>query len=104
MVAAATANKLKPVPLNDQVLIEELEREIGIIVIPDGADAGPTYGRVVAVGPGRYESGGYVPIGVEPGEIVALFADYPFTEVPLCGKTYKMIRAPYLKCKVEGMD
>ena len=100
MVAAARTKKLVPVPLNDQVLIEELPRETGLIVIPDGADAGPTLGRVVAVGPGRWENGARVPIGVETGEVVAMFADHPFIEVPLCGKEYRIIRSVYLKCKI----
>ena len=104
MVAASTANKLKFIPLNDNVLIEELPRETGMIVIPDGADFGPPYGRVVAVGPGRFELGFRVPTDLEPGDIVSMFADSPFTEVPLGGVTYRMIRSVYLKCKVEGME
>jgi co-chaperonin GroES (HSP10) len=103
MVAAATTKKLIPVPLNDEVLIEEIPRDTGLIVIPDGADAGPTFGRVVAVGPGKWENGAYSKVCVEPGDTVAMFANGPIVEVPLCGKEYKIVRSVYLKCKVvEG--
>lgn len=103
-MVAATKQKLTFIPLNDEVLIQELPRETGMIVIPDGADAGPTFGRVVAVGPGRWEMGSYVPMGVKEGDVLAMFADAPFTQVPLGGTTYRMIRSVYLKCKVEGME
>lgn len=99
-MVAAVKKQLVFEPLGDQVIIEELPREDGLIVIPETADAGPSFGKVVAVGPGLWQNGAYSPTGIQVGDVVSMFSDYPFTEVPLSGKEYRVIRAAFLKCKV----
>lgn len=99
-MVAAVKKQLAFEPLGDHVLIEEIPREAGLIVIPETADAGPAYGRVIAVGPGLWQNGAYSPTGIAVGDVISMFSDYPFTEVPLGGKEYKVIRAAFLKCKV----
>ncbi len=64
-------------PLGDKVLIKEIEAveggktESGII-IPDTVkeDRGAKKGEVIAVGPGHFEDGRHVPIGVKAGDTV----------------------------------
>jgi chaperonin GroES len=54
-------------PLNDRVLvvgIEEEKKTAGRIIIPDTAKEKPQEGKVVAVGPGKWdESGKRIPLG-----------------------------------------
>lgn len=102
MVAAATEKKVNYVPLNDYVLIKELPREDGLIVIPETADVGPGLGKVVAVGPGKWEFGSRTPMDLKVGDVVSMMSDYSFTQVPLGGVDYMMIKASWLKVKVEG--
>ena len=49
---------MKVKPLNDRVLvirIEEEEKTVGGIIIPDTAKEKPQEGKVIAVGPGKGE-------------------------------------------------
>jgi chaperonin GroES len=75
-------------PLGDRVLVEPGEGEektASGIVIPDTAKEKPQEGKVLAVGPGRYEEGKLVPLEVKPGDTV-IYSKYGGTEVKVSGK------------------
>jgi chaperonin GroES len=76
-------------PLHDRVVvrrIEEGERTVGGIIIPDTAKEKPMQGEVIAVGPGgRDEAGKLVPLDVKAGDRV-LFGKWSGTEVKLDGE------------------
>ncbi len=63
-------------PLGDRVLVRELKKEgekvVSGIIIPEsaGEDRGARKGEVVAVGPGKYDDGVLVPMGVKAGDKV----------------------------------
>lgn len=71
-------------PLGDRVLIarlEEQERTIGGIIIPDAAKEKAQTGTVLATGMGRLDAAGkVVPMNVKTGDIV-YFGKYAGTEV-----------------------
>lgn len=63
-------------PLGDKVLVHELkqegERSVSGIIIPEtvGEDRGAKKGEVIAVGPGKYDDGVLIPMGVKVGDKV----------------------------------
>ena len=71
-------------PLGDRVLIarlEEVERTVGGIIIPDAAKEKAQTGTVLATGMGRLDAAGkVVPMNVKTGDIV-YFGKYAGTEV-----------------------
>lgn len=77
----------KIIPLGDRVLLkpysEESEKKVGKIkiVLPDTKEKSDR-GKVLAVGPGRYEDGKRVPLTVKVGDVV-LFSKYGYDEVNL---------------------
>lgn len=75
---------MKISPLNDRVLvlrIDEDEKTSGGIIIPDTAKEKPQEGRVIAVGPGKFdENGKRIPLDVKKGDHV-LFAKYGGNEI-----------------------
>ncbi len=80
-------------PLGDRVIVEpgeSEERTESGIVIPDTAKEKPQEGKVVAVGPGRYEEGKLIPLDVKPGDVV-IFSKYGGTEVKVGGKEYLIL-------------
>lgn len=83
-------------PLNDNVLVERIERDSvskGGIIIPDTAKEKPAQGIVVAIGPGKRDKAGkHIEIDAKCGEKV-LFGKYSGTEVKLNGKEYVILRA-----------
>lgn len=60
-------------PLHDHVHVELIESEnvteFGIVV-PDSSKEKASRGRVIAVGPGKYTDGKFVPTTVKPGDFV----------------------------------
>ena len=79
-------------PLNNHVFIEALESEKKTksgIVLPDTAEKEkPMVGKVVAVGPGKFdENGKRVPMSVKVGDKV-LFKKYGPDELEVDGKKY----------------
>lgn len=78
-------------PLNDNIFIEPLSAEKvseSGIIIPDTADEKPIQGKVIAVGPGKYnEKGNRNPMNVKVGDIV-LFTKYGPNEIKVAGKEY----------------
>ena len=84
-------------PLGDRVVVRPLtEEEMGTkspagIIIPDTVDKEkPEQGKVVAVGPGRYEDGKRVPVDVKEGDRV-FFSKYGYDEVKVGGKEYYIV-------------
>ena len=82
-------------PLNDRVLvvgIEEKEKTIGGIIIPDTAKEKPQEGKVVAVGPGKWDKDGKrIPLEVKKGDRV-LFGKYAGTEIKIDGAEHLIMR------------
>src|SRR4026207_364079 len=86
------ATKIRP--LHDRVIvkrIEEEEKTKGGIIIPDTAKEKPQEGKVVAVGPGKYEDGKLIPLGVKMGDKI-LFGKYSGTEIKLDGEEHLIMR------------
>jgi chaperonin GroES len=82
-------------PLNDRVLvhrIEEEEKTSGGIIIPDTAKEKPQQGKVVAVGPGKFdEDGKRIPLEVKKDDRV-LFGKYSGNEVEVDGVEHLIMR------------
>ena len=80
-------------PLGDRVVVEPGEGEettASGIVIPDTAKEKPQEGKVLAVGPGRYEEGKLVPLEVKAGDVV-IYSKYGGTEVKVGGNEYLIL-------------
>ena len=73
-------------PLHDRILvrrIEENQKTVGGIIIPDTAKEKPMQGEVLAVGPGsRDETGKLLPLDVKVGDRI-LFGKWSGTEVKI---------------------
>lgn len=86
---------MKVRPLHDRVVVKRLEEEektVGGIIIPDTAKEKPIEGRLVAVGPGKMNKDGKrIPIEVKEGERV-LFGRYAGTEIKIDGVEHLMMR------------
>ena len=81
-------------PLADRILVrrlEEQEMKRGGIIIPDTAKEKPQEGKVVAVGPGKYEDGKLIPLGVKAGDKI-LFGKYSGSEIKLDGEEHLIMR------------
>jgi chaperonin GroES len=76
-------------PLQDRVLIRRIEQEektVGGIIIPDTAKEKPMEGEVVAAGPGtRGDDGTLHPLDVKVGDRV-LFGKWSGTEIKIDGE------------------
>jgi len=76
---------MKVQPLGDRILVkpgEGEEKTKSGIVLPDTAKEKPQEGKVIAVGPGRYEEGKKVPMEVKVGDII-IYSKYGGTEVKI---------------------
>ena len=82
-------------PLEDRVLVQPLEAEqttASGLVIPDTAKEKPQEGKVLAVGPGRFEDGKRLPLDIAEGDIV-VYSKYGGTEVKYNGEEYLILSA-----------
>jgi len=82
-------------PLEDRVLVQPLEAEqttASGLVIPDTAKEKPQEGKVLAVGPGRFEDGQRLPLDIAEGDIV-VYSKYGGTEVKYNGEEYLILSA-----------
>jgi chaperonin GroES len=84
-------------PLEDRILVEVLDAETKTasgLVIPDTAKEKPQEGKVIAVGPGRFDEDGEkrVPMDIKTGDTV-IFSKYGGTEVSYDGKDYLLLSA-----------
>ena len=82
-------------PLGDRVLVEpQKEEEVkkGGIIIPDSAKEKPMQGKVIAVGPGKYDDNGkLIPMNVKKGDSI-LLPKYGGTEVKINDQEYQIVR------------
>lgn len=95
--------KLKITPLEDRLVIapdDELETMRGSLYIPDTAKEKPTQGRVVAVGPGRFERGARVPMDIGVGDRV-LYGKYSGTNITLEGEEVVIVKASDVLAKLR---
>ena len=84
-------------PLEDRILVEVLDAETitaSGLVIPDTAKEKPQEGKVIAVGPGRFDEDGEkrIPMDIKTGDTV-IFSKYGGTEVTYDGKDYLLLSA-----------
>ena len=90
-----TATKVNIKPLEDRIVVTVLESEqttASGIVIPDTAKEKPQEGKVLAVGPGRFENGQRLPLDIAEGDTV-IFSKYGGTEVKLGADEYLILSA-----------
>jgi len=97
---------LKLKPLGDRVVVEPIEKEertAAGIILPETAKEKPQEGKVLAVGPGRYDEAGKrrIPLDVKEGDRV-LFAKYAGTEVKMNDKKYLILRESDILAIIEG--
>ena len=84
-------------PLEDRILVEVIDAETKTasgLVIPDTAKEKPQEGKVIAVGPGRFDEDGEkrIPMDIKTGDTV-VFSKYGGTEVSYDGKDYLLLSA-----------
>ncbi|MGQ0777384.1 MAG: co-chaperone GroES [Pseudonocardiales bacterium] len=83
-------------PLEDKIIVQASEAETMTasgIVIPDTAKEKPQEGKVLAVGPGRFDdNGNRVPMDVSVGDVV-IYSKYGGTEVKHNGEEYLILSA-----------
>ncbi|MDD3861463.1 MAG: co-chaperone GroES [Candidatus Gracilibacteria bacterium] len=95
----------KIVPLNDHVVVEAIEvetkSESGIIIPDTASKEKPMQGRVLAVGPGKFdEDGNRLPMDLKEGDTV-LFTKYGPTEFKIDGKEVLILSASDIFAKLE---
>ncbi|NLE73830.1 MAG: co-chaperone GroES [Actinobacteria bacterium] len=93
---------MKLVPLEDRVIVkilEEEEKTVSGIVLPDTAKEKPQKATVIAVGPGRYVDDKLVPVDLKEGDVV-VFAKYGGTEIKVDGEELLILRASDILAKV----
>ena len=82
---------MKIKPLRDKVVVKRLEEEekkVGGIIIPDTAKEKPMQGKVAAVGPGALDKDGKrIPPEVKKGDRV-LFGKYSGTDITIDSEDY----------------
>jgi chaperonin GroES len=90
-----TAVSVNIKPLEDKIVVQASEAESTTasgLVIPDTAKEKPQEGKVLAVGPGRYEKGERIPLDVSVGDVV-IYSKYGGTEVKYNGEDYLILSA-----------
>jgi chaperonin GroES len=86
---------MKIKPIKDNIVVKRLdeeEKKIGSIIIPDSAKEKPLTAKVIAVGSGRtLKDGKKVPLEVKVGDKV-LVGKYSGSEVKLDGDEYLILK------------
>jgi chaperonin GroES len=99
-----TATKVVLKPLEDRIVVSPLEAEqvtASGLVIPDTAKEKPQEGKVLAVGPGRFDDkGARIPVDVKVGDVV-LYSKYGGTEVKYSGEEYLVLSARDVLAVIE---
>ncbi len=92
-------------PLQDRILVlreEGEQKTAGGIIIPDTAKEKPLEGKVVAVGPGKFDKDGKrIPIEVKKGNRI-LFSRYAGTEIKINGVEHLMMREDDILAIIEA--
>jgi chaperonin GroES len=96
---------MKVRPLHDRIIVQRLEegeRQIGGIIIPDTAKEKPQQGKVVAAGTGKSrDDGKRIPLDVRPGDLI-LFGKYAGQEITLEGEEYLIVKEDEVLAVIEG--
>ena len=84
-------------PLEDRILVQPLDAEqttASGLVIPDTAKEKPQEGKVLAVGPGRFDEDGEkrIPMDINVGDVV-VYSKYGGTEIKFEGEDYLILSA-----------
>lgn len=92
-------------PLEDRILVQTLEAEqttASGLVIPDTAKEKPQEGKVMAVGPGRFDEDGAkrIPLDIKVGDVV-IYSKYGGTEVKYNNEEYLILSARDVLAIVE---
>lgn len=91
----AEKKSLKLRPLADRVIVEPSDKEEvtpGGILLPETAKEKPQEGRVVAVGPGRWDEDGKKRVEMEVAlDDTVIFAKYSGTEIKIDDKKYLIL-------------
>ena len=86
---------MKIKPIKDNIVVQRLdeaEKKVGSIIIPDAAKEKPMTAKVIAVGSGRtLKDGKKVPLEVKVGDKV-LVGKYSGSEVKLDGTEYLILK------------
>ena len=91
-----TKTNINAQPLGDRVVVkpsDKNEEKVSAsgIIIPDTVNKEkPAKGKVVAVGPGKYDDGDLIPMSVKVGQTV-LFSKYGYDEVKINGEEYYIL-------------
>jgi chaperonin GroES len=95
---------MKIKPLNDRIIVARVEEEqktLGGIIIPDTAKEKPQEGKVVEAGPGKMDdSGKRIPLQVKKGDRI-LFSKYAGNDVKIDGKEYIFMREDDILCVLD---
>ena len=93
-------------PLHDRVLVrrlEEEERTVGGIIIPDTAKEKPMEGEVLAIGPGaRNDKGELTPLDVKAGDRI-LFGKWSGSEVKIDGEELVIMKESDIMGIIENV-
>ena len=84
-------------PLEDRILVQPLDAEqttASGLVIPDTAKEKPQEGKVLAVGPGRFDDEGEkrIPLDISVDDVV-VYSKYGGTEIKYNGEEYLILSA-----------
>jgi len=87
--------KMNFIPLHDRVAIKPIDQEektVGGIIIPDSAKEKPMQGKVIAVGKGSKDKDGkLIPLDVKIGDKV-LYGKWGGTEVKVDGQEFIIMK------------
>ena len=92
-------------PLEDRILVQPLDAEqttASGLVIPDTAKEKPQEGKVLAVGPGRFDDEGEkrIPLDISVDDVV-VYSKYGGTEIKYNGEEYLILSARDVLAVVE---
>ena len=92
-------------PLEDRIVIQQVEAETTTasgLVLPDTAKEKPQEGKVLAVGPGRFDEDGEkrIPLDISVGDVV-VYSKYGGTEITVDGQDVLILNARDVLAIVE---